>query len=77
MQEFEDAYEAWGVSRARHPNQTGPNNGASHYAARLAELMENLHGLINVHPLARLHDDRALGGDAPAVTLDNTNLGTF
>ena len=77
MQEFEDAYEAWGVSRARHPNQTGPSNGASHYAARLAELMENLHGLINVHPLARLHDDRALGGDAPAVTLDNTNLGTF
>ncbi len=46
------------------------------YRSRLDDLIEILHGLTTVYPLARLHDCQDAGGEAPQITLDNTSLGT-
>ena len=47
------------------------------YADLLGELIKKLHSLVTVFPTAKLHDCQAASGDAPQVTLNNTNLGTF
>ncbi len=56
-----------------------PPSGPEHqdYSEALAELIEKLHSLVTVHPLARLHDCQETSGDSPMITLNNTNLGTF
>ncbi len=56
-----------------------PPAGPEHqpYAGALAALIDKLHNLVTVHPLARLHDCRETSGDAPQITLNNTSLGTF
>ena len=51
--------------------------GDEAYQGDLEELIEALHSLVTVYPLARLHDCRETRGDTPQVTLNNTSLGTF
>jgi hypothetical protein len=70
MTEFEICYERW--TRELATLATGLD-----YGEALAELIEKLHSLVTVHPLARLHDCQETTGDAPMITLNNTNLGTF
>ncbi len=47
------------------------------YGSQLQKLIDKLHSLVTVYPLARLHDCEETGGDEPQVTLNNTSLGTF
>ncbi|MDJ0768459.1 MAG: hypothetical protein QNJ12_06675 [Ilumatobacter sp.] len=81
MRSFEDAYEDWSKAHAAlvaaSAGLAGGPKATSAHRRTLARLIERLEGLVNVHPIARLHDPDALTGDAPAVTLNNTNLGTF
>ncbi|HEX9737492.1 MAG TPA: hypothetical protein VGG06_36490, partial [Thermoanaerobaculia bacterium] len=55
--------------------ETGPEHAA--YRDALAALIDELHSQVSVHPLARLHDCEETTGDAPQITLNHTNLGTF
>ncbi|RPI26066.1 MAG: hypothetical protein EHM61_12700 [Acidobacteria bacterium] len=55
--------------------ETGPEHLA--YRGSLDQLITRLDSLVNVHPVARLHDCIETYGDAPQVTLNNTSLGTF
>jgi hypothetical protein len=47
------------------------------YLEALGHLVDMLGTLVNVHPVARLHDCLDTSGDEPQVSLGNTNLGTF
>ncbi|GJL65201.1 MAG: hypothetical protein NPIRA05_01720 [Nitrospirales bacterium] len=47
------------------------------YEECLEAFIDKMHSLVTVHPLARLHDCKDVQGDAPQVTLNNTNLGTL
>jgi hypothetical protein len=47
------------------------------YADALRDLRDRLFGLINVFPLARLHDCEHTDGDTPQISLGSTTLGTF
>ncbi len=47
------------------------------YAASLAALIDVMHGLHNVYPMALLHDCDDVDSDAPQISLNNTTLGTF
>lgn len=81
MRQFEAAYEDWGVELAKLADRSGnasePAAASTDYRKSLTKLIELLQGLINVYPVARLHDPLALSGDEPAVTLNHTSLGTF
>ncbi len=81
MRRFEDCYEAWadGLANLLKPVESLPEqqHATPRYSERLSELIGCIEGLVNVYPVARLHDADAVGGDAPAVTLNHTSLGTF
>ncbi len=74
-----DADLAAGVAPGASGELPLPAAGPEHqpYAEALAALIDKLHRLVTVHPLARLHDCRETSGDAPQITLNNTSLGTF
>lgn len=93
MQDFEAAYAEWSARLAAldpflggcgdAAGRTGqmplpaPNAGDAGYGLALARLIETMHRLVNVHPLARLHDGEDTQGDQPRISLNNTSLGTF
>jgi len=80
MQAFEQAYDAWQDSLAQltaaEPD-CETQSADSDYSVHLSALIDIMHQLDNVHPLARLHDCGAAQGDTPRVFLDHSNLGTF
>ena len=47
------------------------------YGKTLGNLIDKLHDMVTVYPLARLHDCQETRGDAPQISLNNTMLGTF
>lgn len=47
------------------------------YADALRDLRDRLFALVNVFPLARLHDCEHTDGDTPQISLGSTTLGTF
>lgn len=47
------------------------------YRDALDALINKLHQLVTVFPLAQLHDCAEASGEAPQVSLNNTNLGTL
>jgi hypothetical protein len=55
---------------ATHPAQ-------AEYRLALAALIAGIEQQVNVYPLARLHDCEETSSDVPAVSLNNTSLGTF
>jgi hypothetical protein len=69
--------EAGAARRGRFPLPPGNLGADSAYARSLRALIETLHRLTTVYPLARLHDCREASGDTPQVSLNNTSLGTF
>ncbi len=72
-----EADAAAGLDPAPTGEQLLPPGAAEDYTEALAAMIDKLHRLVTVHPLARLHDCRETTGDAPMITLDNTSLGTF
>ncbi|MCC6411371.1 MAG: hypothetical protein IT270_06910 [Saprospiraceae bacterium] len=52
-------------------------NQMASYTVALKDLIEKLHHLTTVFPLARLHDCETVDADEPQITLNNTNLGTL
>lgn len=59
---------------------TGPGEDED-YRDALTVLIDKLHTLVTVYPLARLHncdeEDEAADGNTPKISLNNTSLGTF
>jgi len=53
------------------------DTGITEYGTALKTLAEKLFSLDTVYPLARLHDCHETPTDEPAITLNNTSLGTF
>ena len=47
------------------------------YGECLEELISALHSLVNVYPVARLHDCESTSGETPQVVLNQTVLGTY
>lgn len=50
---------------------------SENYTSALENLINMLHSLTTVYPLARLHDCKNIDTDTPPITLNNTILGTF
>jgi len=85
MKEFESIYQTWQIKladieeefRGELPLPTATTPSHTEYQTALKGLIEILHDLDNIHPVARLHDCETTDGDDPQITLNNTTLGTF
>ncbi len=84
MVEFEQAYRRWEeglarITRGQPLCEPAPVSDElrAEYSARLEALIQILHRLNNVHPLARLYDCESARGEDPRVFLDHSNLGTY
>lgn len=58
-------------------NEAGDMLGDYAYRDALAELIETMHTMANVYPLARMYDCGEMDGDTPPLTLNRTRIGTF
>jgi hypothetical protein len=93
MKDFEETYEDWlellpsisdisnGEQRLESIGDLEPGSEemliTSEYRIRLRKLIEKLHSMSNVHPMAVLHDCGASDSENPEVTLNQTSLGTY
>jgi hypothetical protein len=85
MKLFEADYDTWSEQLRSLVSATSSSTGSDDqpqlqtaYAAALEDLIERLHSLVSVFPLARLHDCREEEGEdeIPQVVLGSTSLGT-
>ena len=82
MQKLEKSYNKWAGQLSDqvenfstcHDNESQATQA---YTNSLNELIETLHSVTTIYPLARLHDCDHIDTDAPPITLNNTILGTF
>ncbi|VAW60327.1 FIG00613413: hypothetical protein [hydrothermal vent metagenome] len=68
------AYQRTGQFELAQP-LTGGNDES--YQISLQALIDKLHNLTNIHPLARMYDCAEMDGDTPPLTLNKTRIGTF
>lgn len=91
MQEFEACYCDWLEQHAALPDSmTGElpltstvdleeplQSQMTNYSETLKQLIEKMHSLTTVFPMARLHDCQDDGGGEPPITLNNVSLGSL
>jgi len=80
MQELEQCYDVWSKNFAAGQlelPQPLTDSCDEDYQISLQALIDKLHNLTNIHPLARMYDCAEMDGDTPPLTLNKTRIGTF